>query len=172
MTITQVGTLQKPGSVSTHRKYYCNGSNDKIISVNEYFIFKHSNGNLKSLDRSKSHPRSLIPSSYCLCHLVWHSNILHYEHGVHSCVLYETQNKRRLFLHEVFTDSFYEGGAVYRAVQTEYSSMTKLNLVFKLSGFCHNANLQTQNLNRMFNFLVCCMSPAVHFLLPYLLHFL
>ena len=142
-------------SIDTYKisHYYCNGSSDKIISV-------------------KSQLHSLIPSSYCLCHLVWHSNILHYEHGVHSCVLYETQNKRRLFLHAVFTDSFYDGGAVYRAVQTESSNMTKLNLVFKLSGFCHNANLQTQNLNRMFNFLVCCMSPAVHFLLPYLLHFL
>jgi len=55
-------------------------------------------------------------------------------------------------------------GRVYRAVQTESSDMIKLNLDFKLSEFFNNADLQTQNLHRMLNFLVCCVSPAVHFL--------
>jgi hypothetical protein len=76
-----------------------------------------------------------------------------------------------LFLYAVFNDSFYDGGTVYRAVQTESSHTIKLNLVCKFSDICHNPDLQTQNLNRMLNFMVCCMSPAVQFLLPYLLHF-
>jgi hypothetical protein len=116
MRITQVGTLQKPRSVSILRKY-------RIMTVMEamekniYFservlhFLNKVTITTKSLDRSKSQLHPLSPSGYCLCHLVWHSNILHYEHGVHSCDLYDSQNKRRLFLYAVITDSFYDGGA-------------------------------------------------------------
>jgi hypothetical protein len=137
-------------------------------------FFKHTNYNFQ---RSRSMEKSTPPfkSQRLLSGAIWF--------GIQTSYIISTAFIRVFFctILRINGDYFYTQyslilfmmeGCVYRAVQTESLNMTKLNLVFKLPEFCHNVDLQPRNLNRMLNFLVCCMSPAVHFLLPYFLHFL
>jgi hypothetical protein len=175
MRITQVSTLQKPGSVSTHRKY-------RIITVMEAMkklfqwtsnsFFKHSNYNFqksRSIEKLtppfKSQQLLSVPFGLAVKHpTLWaRRSFMRFVRFSEQTAIISIRDIQILFMTE---------GRVYRAVQTESSNMIKLNLVFKLSEFCHNSDLQTENLNRMPNFLVCCMPPAVHFLLPSILPFL
>jgi hypothetical protein len=125
----------------------------------------------KSLDRSKSqlHPFPAVTVS-----AIWFGIQTYYIMStafIHVfCTILRTNGD--YFYTRYSLILFTMEGRVYRAVQTESSNMIKLNLIFKLSEFCHNSDLQTQNLNWMLNFLVCSRAPAVHFILPYLLHFL
>ena len=123
-------------------------------------FFKHSNNNFQ---KSRSIGKSTPPfKSQQLLSVPFGLAFKHYTAFIHVfCTVHRT-NSECFSVHYSAT-LFTMEGRVYRAVQTESSNKIKLILVFILPEFCHNADLQTQNLNRM--------PPTVHFLLPYLLHF-